>query len=71
MTSAVNLVEGLQKEMNRVRDLIPRYEELPGGAGRFAVLSMRAAIREAEKAMGAGDPVEMLRAYKSLEGFTV
>jgi hypothetical protein len=59
----VNLIEGLQAEMNRLRDVaIPEYEEIGPAAG-FAVMCMRVEIIEAEAAIAGGDVVEMLRVY--------
>lgn len=65
----MNLVEGILAQMNRVRELAAQYDALPGGAGRFGAFLMRHEIQQAERALGSGDVVEMMRAYKALEEF--
>ncbi len=60
----------LPAEMARVRDeLLPIYDGLPGGAGKFAATMMRAELDIATKALAEGDLVAMIRVYKSLKGF--
>lgn len=65
-----NLIEGLQTEMNRVRELIKEYEALPGGAGFFGASMMKAEIHRAETAISNGDIVAELQAYESLKKCT-
>lgn len=62
-----NLVEGLLRQMNRCRELIKHYDEI-GPAGTFGKTMIEQDIKNAEKAMGGGDLVEMIAAYKALEG---
>lgn len=62
------LGDELPKEQARVRELMRLCQEI-GPAGRFAVLMMEAALREADKAVMSGDIAEMLRAYNDLKGF--
>ena len=64
-----NLIEGLQDEMNRVRDIIKVYEEVSGGAGIFAITMMKASIKEAEKSMAEGDVIEEMKCYESLKTY--
>jgi hypothetical protein len=64
-----NLIEGLQTEMNRVREIIKEYESLPGGAGLLASGFMKGSIKSAERAISSGDTVEMLRSYKALQEY--
>lgn len=64
---AENLVEGIQRECNRVRELIPLYKEI-GPAGAFGAAMLKAAIREGEASIASGDVVRMLGAFRSLEG---
>lgn len=63
------LGDALPKEMARVRDqAMPAYLEI-GPAGGFALAMMRADLDRAAKAMIEGDVVEMIRVYKSLQGY--
>lgn len=66
---AENIIEGVQRQCNRVRDLIPQYESLPNGAGSIAVALMRASIQLAEQAIASGDVTQMIGAYRDLEGY--
>jgi len=63
----VNLIEGIQQQCNRCRELIQQYESI-GPAGVFGAAMIRGDIKDAEDAIASGDVVEMLRAYKILEG---
>lgn len=65
-----NLIQGLHKEMNRVRDLIKEYEGLPGGAGFLGASMMKVSIQRAETAIGNSDVIAELQAYNDLKGFT-
>lgn len=65
-----NLIEGLHKEMNRVRELITEYEMLPDGVGFMGASVMKACIKQAEKAMEENDIVAELRAYEELKDCT-
>ena len=62
-----NLVEGMIEQMNRCRELVKQYEEI-GPAGAFAKLAIEQDIKNAEAALGSGDVVEIIVAYKALEG---
>lgn len=63
----MNLIEGLQEEMNRVREIVTEYEAIP--AGRFAAEMMKNAIKQAEETIATGDTIEMMRSLKSLQSF--
>lgn len=64
-----SIAESLPAEMARVRDkVMPAYIEI-GSPGIFALTMMRADLDHAAEAMVSGDVVEMLRAYKSLQGY--
>lgn len=64
----MNLVEGILQQCNRVRGLIPMYESI-GPTGSIAAHMMRESISIAEQALAGGDIIEMLAAYKDLEGY--
>ena len=61
----MNLLEGLLKQLNRNREILKLYEDIPSGA--FGAAMIRESILVAEKAIVDGDTVAMLRAYKELE----
>ena len=63
-----NLIEGIQSEMNRVRELRGEYARIPTGMFGMAVID--AAIKQGETAIASGDVIEMLKAYKELESIT-
>lgn len=63
---AENLIEGIQRQCNRCRDLVTVYEEIPTGA--FGKAAIQACIDEGEASIASGDAVRMLRAFKRLEG---
>jgi len=65
----MNLVEGIQGEMNRVRELRKQYVAI-GSPGAFGCAGIDAEIRQGEKAIASGDVVEMIKAYNSLQGVT-
>lgn len=63
-----NLVEGIQRQCNRIRDeVLPEYDKIPTGA--LAATLMRHSIKQAEAAVASGDVLAMLAAYKDLEGY--
>ena len=63
----MNLIEGLQSEMNRVREIIVEYEQIP--AGQFAAGMMKFAIKNAEETIATGDTVGMMDAIRALKEF--
>ena len=62
-----NVIEGIQNQCNRLRELIPQYESVTNG--HFAAGMMRRSIKSAEAAIASGDVVAMIHAYKDLEGY--
>lgn len=67
---ALNLVDGLFEQMDRVRELITQYEDpLLNGAGKFAAAMMRAEIKAAEEAIKYTDTVKMIQLYQSLKEY--
>ena len=64
------LGDALPREMARVRDeVMPAYISI-GPAGAFALAMMRAELDAAARALASGDVIEMMRSYKSLNGFS-
>ena len=61
----MNLVEGIQDQCNRTRELKTAYDAIPTGA--FGGAFITAAIKEGEAAIASGDVIRMLSAYKKLE----
>ena len=64
-----SLGEALPKEQARVRALILDYKAI-GPAGSFAAAMMEASLKAADTAVMSGDPIEMIRAYEDLKGYT-
>ena len=62
-----NLVEGIQRQCNRVRELLPHYDAI-GPTGAFGKAMLQLAIKNGEAAIASGDVVQMMAAYKELEG---
>jgi hypothetical protein len=60
-----NVIEGIQAECKRVRELIPHYEAI-GPVGIFGKTMLNAAIQEGEAAIASGDVVRMIRALTAL-----
>jgi hypothetical protein len=63
----MNIIEGIQQQCERVRGILPYYEEI-GPAGMFGLTMLKAAIKEGEASIASDDVVRMLAAYKELEG---
>jgi len=63
-TQPKNLVQGLIEEMNRCRELLKLYEDIPTGG--FGAAMLRRRISGGEEAMISGDVIEMLKAYQAL-----
>lgn len=62
-----NVIEAVQRECNRVRELVKDYDEL-GSVGVFGATMLRQDIQEGEAAIASGDVVRILAALKSLQG---
>jgi hypothetical protein len=61
-----NLVDGLQREQKRVRELVTRCESI-GPAGAFGKACLERALAASEEALASGDVVAMVRAYTDLQ----
>jgi len=61
----MNIIEGIQEQCNRCRELIDVYNTIP--AGVFGASFIQQAINEGEKSIASGDVVRMLSAFKELE----
>ena len=62
------LGDALPIEQQRVRELLEIYASIPSGA--FAASMMRKSLARAERASASGDVVEMLAAYRELQGYS-
>ena len=62
----MNLIEGLQIEINRCKDLLNEYKSI-GPPGAFAMAFISQEIRIAERAISTGDTLEMLRIFNQLK----
>lgn len=60
-----NLMDGLQEELKRNRELLNLYESIP--AGSFGATVIRTLIKDAEAAIASDDVVEMIRCYQELK----
>ena len=61
----MNLIEGIQEQCNRCRELIKIYKTIPTGG--FGAHFIQQAITKGEKSIASGDTVRMLSAFKELE----
>lgn len=61
------LADALPREIQRVQELLPSYDEIPTGV--FAATMMRESIKAAHRAMVEGDVVAMIRAYEDLKEY--
>ena len=62
-----NLIEGIQKEQTRCRELLKQYEAIPIRSGFFGIVGIGASVERADKAIASGDVVEMRKAYDGLK----
>lgn len=60
-----NLIEGIQIECNRCRELVKEYDAI-GQAGAFGKVVLEQVIRNGETAIASGDAVDMLYALVAL-----
>jgi len=60
-----NLLEAIQSELVRAKEILKMYEEIPQGA--FGAAMIREEIRAAEIALLNMDVVQMLICYKQLK----
>lgn len=61
----MNLIEGLQQELERNRELLQIYRGIP--SGQFGAVMIERAIKNAETAMAENDVVKMMTSYKELK----
>ena len=61
----MNLIEELQEELSRNRELLKKYESIPQGV--FGATVIKQAIKNAKTAMANNDTVAMLKCYKELQ----
>jgi hypothetical protein len=62
-----NLVEGIQDECNRCRELLRAYAAI-GPEGAFGSAVIQAAIKDGEAAIASGDVIRCVAAFKDLQG---
>lgn len=60
-----NLMDGLFDEMNRCREVLKHYEEIPQGV--FGATMIKRSILKAEQSIKENDVVKMLIAYRDLK----
>jgi hypothetical protein len=61
-----SLIEAIQAECNRVRDVIRLYDELPNNVGIFGSTWMRDLVKRSEKAIADNDVVDCVACLKEL-----
>jgi hypothetical protein len=66
----MNLIEGLQAEVNRRREILEQYRAI-GPAGAFGAAFLEVDIRIAETAIASGDLVLMVQEYRRLSEIEV
>lgn len=64
-----NLIEGLQQEQNRVREIIREYKAIPNNAGMLAATMMELDVKKADAAIAEGDTIQMLVCLESLKTY--
>tara|TARA_R110002096_G_C14628496_1_gene724693 strand:+ start:2303 stop:2500 length:198 start_codon:yes stop_codon:yes gene_type:complete len=62
----MNLMEGLQQELNRVRELREAYKQI-GAPGVFALSFINNEIQVAENAIAKGDTIQMMVSFTALK----
>lgn len=63
------LIDGIFEEMNRVREIIKVYEDIPNGAGKLAISFMNLDIKFAELSIRRNDVLMMLAGYGKLKSW--
>ena len=61
----MNLIDGLNTELKRAKELLESYESIPSGFWGETII--RQTIDHAELSMQTGNTVEMLKAYQRLQ----
>jgi hypothetical protein len=65
-----NLIEAIQSECNRLREVVlPEYDKIPTGV--FAATLMRESIKKAEAAVASGEVVEMVKALDDVKSWNL
>ncbi len=59
-----NLIEAMQSEISRCKELIKTYEEIPTGG--FGAAMIKQSVEAAEKALASDDTVKMVLCLKDL-----
>lgn len=62
----MNLIEGLQEEINRCRELLTEYQSI-GTAGMFGAAFIKQEIQKAEYSISMGNTIGMLTCLKELK----
>lgn len=62
-----NLIEAIQAECNRVREILPHYYAI-GQAGSFGAFMLQSAVTEGDASIASGDVVRMVKALDVLRG---
>lgn len=60
-----NLIDSLNDEIKRCKELLGMYQGIPQGA--FGAIMIKQDIQRAEKAMAEGDTVEMIKCFRTLQ----
>lgn len=61
----MNLIDGLNIELKRAKELLELYESIPTGG--FGAAMIKQTINHAELSMQTGNTVEMVKAYQRLQ----
>ena len=61
----MNLINGIQIELERAKELLATYQSIPSGA--FGAMMIQQAIDFAETCIREGDTVGMIKAYQDLK----
>jgi len=61
----MNLIEGIQSEQKRCRELKVLYDSIP--TGMFGSVMIQNTLDQSYRAVASGDCVEMLKAYQELK----
>lgn len=64
----MNMIEAIQKEQKRVRELLTQYEAIPEGA--FGAMMLKQALKAGDVSIATGDVVGMITALQNLKECT-
>jgi hypothetical protein len=65
----MNLIEALQLEIERVKEIVEVYDSLPNNAGLFASTMMKTSIKKAEMNIQFVDTVGMIQSLNDLKSY--